>query len=63
MVGYALGTLSDFFLGKALTNSGPVGYVYAFSIAGSVYLLVLLIVHLIIPKMTPLNEDLGLRSL
>lgn len=58
MVGYALGAISDFFLGRILTDSGPVGYVYAFSIAGSVYLFVLLAVHMIIPKMTPLNEDL-----
>jgi ACS family hexuronate transporter-like MFS transporter len=60
MVGYALGAFSDFFLGKILTDSGPIGYVYAFSIAGSIYLLVLLIVHIIVPKMTPLDEDLKL---
>jgi ACS family hexuronate transporter-like MFS transporter len=59
MVGYALGALSDFFLGKVLTESGSVGYVYAFAIAGSVYLLVLLIVHLIVPEMKPLDENLN----
>jgi len=58
MVGYALGAFSDFFLGKVLTNSGPVGYVYAFTIAGSLYLIALIVVHLLIPKMTPLNENL-----
>jgi ACS family hexuronate transporter-like MFS transporter len=58
MVGYALGAFSDFFLGKILTDSGSIGYVYAFSIAGSVYLVVLLLVHIIVPKMTPLDENL-----
>lgn len=57
-MGYALGAISDFFLGRILTDSGPIGYVYAFSIAGSVYLFVLLAVHMIMPKMTPLDEDL-----
>ena len=58
MVGYALGALSDLFLGNVLTNSGPVGYVYAFSIAGSLYLVTLLIFHVMIPKMTQLDENL-----
>jgi MFS transporter, ACS family, hexuronate transporter len=58
MVGYALGATSNFVLGHVLTNSGPVGYVYAFGIAGSIYLFALLFVHLIVPKMTPLDEDL-----
>jgi MFS transporter, ACS family, hexuronate transporter len=58
MVGYAIGILSDFSLGHVLTNSGSVGYVYAFSIAGALYLVTLMILHLILPKMTPLNENL-----
>jgi MFS transporter, ACS family, hexuronate transporter len=58
MVGYGMGVLSDFFLGKVLTNSGPVGYVYAFIIAGSVYIIALIILHLLLPKMTPLDENL-----
>jgi len=58
MVGYALGALSDLILGKILSNSGPVGYVYAFGMAGSLYLVALLIIHLLIPQMDPLNEEL-----
>ncbi len=58
MVGYALGGLSDLFLGHVLTNSGAIGYVYAFSIAASLYLVTLIIFHLITPKMTTLDENL-----
>ena len=58
MVGYALGALSDFFLGKVLTNSGPAGYMYAFGVAGSLYLLTLLAFHILVPKMNPLDENL-----
>jgi ACS family hexuronate transporter-like MFS transporter len=58
MFGYALGASSDFFLGKVLTDSGPVGYTYAFAIAGSFYLVALLVLHLMLPKLTPLDENL-----
>lgn len=57
MVGYAVAALSDFWLGKVLTESGGVGYVYAFAIAGSLYFVALLVLHLVLGKMKPLNED------
>jgi hypothetical protein len=42
MVGYALGVITNLLLGNVLTNSGRVGYVYAFVFAGSLYLILLL---------------------
>ena len=58
MVGYSLGIATDVFLGQALTNSGATGYVYAFGFAGSLYLITLLGAHLMMPKLTPLDEHL-----
>jgi hypothetical protein len=58
MVGAVAGLLADFSLGRVLTASGPSGYFFAFLIAGSCYLIILGIVHLIMPKMTPLDENL-----
>lgn len=57
MVGYATAALSDFWLGKVLTESGSVGYVYAFIIAGSLYFVALLVLHLVLGKMKPLDEN------
>ena len=61
MVGYALGVVTDLLLGNVLTNSGAIGYVYAFIFAGSLYPLTLLISHPMMPKMTPLDENLKIR--
>jgi ACS family hexuronate transporter-like MFS transporter len=58
MVGYALGVVTDLLLGNVLTNSGAIGYVYAFIFAGSLYPITLLVTHLMMPKMTPLDENL-----
>ena len=58
MVGYALGVVTDMMLGNVLTNSGRIGYVYAFVFAGSLYLVTLLAAHLMMPKLTPLDENL-----
>jgi len=58
MVGYASGALSDLFLGKALTDAGPIGYVYAFAFAGCLYIIALLVLHFGLGKMQPLNNDL-----
>jgi ACS family hexuronate transporter-like MFS transporter len=41
-----------------LTASGPSGYFFAFLIAGSLYLVSLGVVHLLMPRMTPLDENL-----
>lgn len=58
MVGYSLGIVTDLLLGNVLTNSGAIGYVYAFSFAGSFYLITLLVAHLMMPHLTPLDENL-----
>ena len=58
MVGYALGVVTDLALGNILTNSGKIGYVYAFIFAGSLYLITLLVAHLMMPNLTPLDENL-----
>jgi ACS family hexuronate transporter-like MFS transporter len=58
MVGAMAGLLADLSLGKVLTASGPAGYFFAFMIAGSCYLIMLGVAHLLMPKMTPLDENL-----
>jgi MFS transporter, ACS family, hexuronate transporter len=58
MVGYSLGIVTDLLLGNVLTNSGAIGYVYAFSFAGSFYLVTLLVVHFMMPHLTSLDENL-----
>ena len=62
MVGYASGALSDFFLGKALTDAGGVAYVWAFAFAGSLYFIAWLVLHFTLGKMRSLDENLNLRS-
>jgi MFS transporter, ACS family, hexuronate transporter len=58
MVGAAAGLFADLGLGKILDQSGRKGYFFAFLVAGLLYPICLLLIHLIMPKMTPLNEDL-----
>lgn len=58
MMGAIAGLAADFSLGKVLTSSGPAGYFFAFLIAGSCYLILLGVAHLLMPKMTPLDENL-----
>jgi MFS family permease len=58
MVGAVAGLMADFSLGKVLTSSGPAGYFFAFMIAGSCYLIFLGVAHVLMPKMTPLDENL-----
>lgn len=58
MVGMIAGILADMVLGSVLDTAGNSGYFWAFLIAGSLYLTVLGIVHLLMPRMTPLDENL-----
>jgi ACS family hexuronate transporter-like MFS transporter len=58
MVGAVAGLLADFSLGRLLTESGPSGYFFAFLFAGLLYLVILGFVHLLTPKMMPLDENL-----
>jgi nitrate/nitrite transporter NarK len=58
MVGGVAGMLADYSLGQVLSSSGPSGYFFAFLLAGSCYLILLGVAHLLMPKMTPLDENL-----
>ena len=58
MMGAVAGLVADFSLGKVLTDRGPSGYFFAFLVAGLMYLVALGVVHLLMPKMTPLDENL-----
>jgi len=57
MVGAVSGILADFFLGEVLMSSGKSGYFFAFMIAGMVYLVVLGVIQLIMPKLNPLGDE------
>lgn len=59
MIGALAGMLADIALGSVLDTAGNTGYFWAFLLAGSLYLVVLGLVHLIMPKMTPLDENLN----
>jgi MFS family permease len=58
MVGAVAGLVADFSLGQLLSSSGPAGYFFAFLVAGSCYLIILGVVHVLMPRMTPLDENL-----
>lgn len=58
MVGAVAGIIADAALGSVLDAAGNSGYFWAFLIAGSCYLIILGLVHLLMPKMTPLDENL-----
>lgn len=60
MVGAVAGIVADFALGSVLDQAGNTGYFWAFLIAGSSYLIILGLVHLMMPKMTPMDENLNL---
>jgi len=55
MVGAVSGIVANLALGRVLTDAGPQGYVYAFLVAGGLYLVALGVVQLIMPKMTPVK--------
>lgn len=58
MVGAVAGIISNLILGAVLDQANNTGFFWAFLVAGSMYLVILGIVHLIMPKMTPLDENL-----
>ncbi len=58
MVGAVAGMVADRTMGTLLTSSGPSGYFFAFLGAGLVYPLALGAAHLLMPRMTPLDENL-----
>jgi ACS family hexuronate transporter-like MFS transporter len=58
MIGALAGIIADFSLGSILDAQGKEGYFYAFLIAGTLYLIILGIVHWMMPTMNPLGDDL-----
>ncbi|MDW5289191.1 MFS transporter [Formosa sp. PL04] len=62
MIGAVAGIVADFALGSVLDQAGNTGYFWAFLIAGSCYLIILGLVQLLMPNMTPLDENLNLVS-
>lgn len=59
MFGAVAGIISNFILGSVLDNAGNTGFFWAFLVAGASYLIILGFVHLLMPKMTPLDENLN----
>jgi ACS family hexuronate transporter-like MFS transporter len=58
MVGVAIAVIADLSLGAVLDTAGNSGYFWAFVIAGFSYISILGFVHLLMPHMTPLNDNL-----
>ena len=58
-VGVIVAVLADLALGSVLDTAGNSGYFWAFLISGLSYLLILGFVHLLMPKMTPLDDNLN----
>ena len=58
MVGAVAGIISNVLLGLVLDDANNTGFFWAFMAAGSLYIIILGLVHLIMPKMIPLDENL-----
>jgi len=59
MIGVAVAIIADIALGAVLDTAGNSGYFWAFMVAGFSYILILGFVHLLMPKMTPLDDNLN----
>ncbi|MDO9255653.1 MAG: MFS transporter [Bacteroidales bacterium] len=62
MIGVAIAVVADIALGSVLDKANNSGYFWAFVIAGFSYLFILGFVHLLMPKMTPLDDNLNYIS-
>lgn len=62
MVGAVSGIVSNLILGSVLDKANNSGFFWAFLVAGASYLIILGFVHLLMPKMTPLDENLSYVS-
>jgi MFS transporter, ACS family, hexuronate transporter len=58
MIGVFTSIAASLVLGIALDKAGNSGYFWAFVLAGSSYLVIIGFVHLLMPKMTPLDDNL-----
>ncbi len=59
MIGVVVAIVADIALGAVLDTAGNSGYFWAFVIAGLSYLTILGFVHLLMPNMTPLDDNLN----
>ena len=59
MIGVAVAIIADIALGSVLDTAGNSGYFWAFMIAGFSYIIILVFVQLLMPKMTPLDDNLN----
>jgi ACS family hexuronate transporter-like MFS transporter len=59
MAGVAVAIVADIALGAVLDTADNSGYFWAFMIAGFSYILILGFVHLLMPRMTPLDDNLN----
>jgi len=58
MVGVIVAVAADMVLGAVLDTANNSGYFWAFVIAGLSYIIILGFVHLLMPTMTPLDDNL-----
>jgi ACS family hexuronate transporter-like MFS transporter len=63
MIGVGVAIVADIALGAVLDKANNSGYFWAFIVAGLSYLIILGFVHLLMPKMTPLDDNLNYRRL
>jgi len=62
MVGVLFAIIADIALGAVLDTANNSGYFWAFLISGLSYLILIGFVHLLMPKMTPLDDNLNYSS-
>ncbi|TAL81190.1 MAG: MFS transporter [Bacteroidetes bacterium] len=62
MVGVAFAIIADIALGAVLDTANNSGYFWAFLISGLSYLFIIGFVHLLMPEMTPLDDNLNYRT-
>jgi ACS family hexuronate transporter-like MFS transporter len=58
MAGVAVAVVADLVLGAVLDTANNSGYFWAFVIAGLSYISILGFVHLLMPDMTPMDDNL-----
>jgi len=59
MVGVSVAIIADLALGAVLDTANNSGYFWAFLISGLSYLIIIGFVHLLMPEMTPLDDNLN----
>jgi ACS family hexuronate transporter-like MFS transporter len=58
MVGVTVAIIADLALGAVLDTANNSGYFWAFLISGMSYLIIFGFAHLLMPKMTPMDDNL-----